>query len=514
MALAASLSACVLANPAFDGASVGEAGTSGGTSTGATGAGTTTSASAGDASTATTTTTTGGTAGESEGTSTTETSGTTGGALACDAESAGLPWIKRFGGAGRQEVQNVAVNGAGVTVAGEFVGEVVLEQLSYPGFAAEDRDVFVARLDHSGAVVYMLILKGGGHDDVEGVVVDGGGNSYVTGFYTGSLTLGAETMEANAGEDGYVVKIGADAQVDWVTTLTGAGDNRLLEVARFGEHVAVVGHFVGEAKFGDFNLSGASEARAVVAALDIATGSVVWAEAAGSEAAAGSSRGRDLLAVGGDLIVIGDYSGAAIDLGVGKLPLIGPRDVFYAAYDASGAPLWVDAMSGSGTAYGREIAPRQGGMILGARYTGALGVAGYVADESFDLALVSVGADQSVTWSVNYAGDLSLEGLARARAGAHLWVADVDGESSIGGAAIVPDGRDFVLVEIAGGGVHDSTVQITGPLDQDVEDVVVAGTCAALCGSFNGDMIRGGETLLSAGDDYDGFVLLRGIGGP
>ncbi|MCA9658474.1 MAG: hypothetical protein KC486_09025, partial [Myxococcales bacterium] len=367
------------------------------------------------------------------------------------------------------------------------------------------------RLDHAGAVVFMVLLKGGGHDDVEGVVVDGAGDSYVAGFFTGSLDFGGENLDADAGEDGYVVKIGADAQVDWVTALKGAGDNRLLEVARFGDHVAVVGHFVGEAKFGEVVLNGAGAERVVVAALDTATGAVVWADEAGSESAEGGSRGRDLLAVAGDLVVVGDYSGASIELGVGKLPLVGPRDVFYAAYDASGAPLWASAMSGSGTAYGREVAPGDGGMILGARYTGALGVDGHVADESYDAALVSVGADQSVAWSVAYAGDLNLEGLARARQGAHLWVADVDGESSIGGAAIVPDARDIVLVEIDAGGGHSSTVHITGPLAQDVEDVVVAGTCAAICGSFNGDMIRGGETLLSAGDDFDGFVLLRGI---
>ena len=80
-------------------------------------------------------------------------------------------------------------------------------------------DIFVAKYDASGDLVWAKRAGGTDFDEGLGIAVDVSGNSYVTGFFAGSATFGAG--ETNA------------------TTLTSAGSDEIF-VAKYGAGVGSI----------------------------------------------------------------------------------------------------------------------------------------------------------------------------------------------------------------------------------------------------------------------------------
>ena len=130
-----------------------------------------------------------------------------------------LVWAKRAGAGGASFDQGlgIAVDGSGNSyVTGHFVGSATFgpgetneTTLTSAGFD----DIFVAKYDASGDLVWAKRAGGTSVDQGSGIAVDGAGTSYVTGVFVGSATFGAgETNE---------------------TTLTSAGSFEI-SVAKYG----------------------------------------------------------------------------------------------------------------------------------------------------------------------------------------------------------------------------------------------------------------------------------------
>ena len=112
-----------------------------------------------------------------------------------------LVWAKRAGGTGSAFGFGIAVDTAGNSyVTGGFEGTATFG----PGetnettltSAAGDRDIFVAKYDASGDLLWAKRAGGEGFDRSFGIAVDAAGNSYVTGGFEGTATFGpGETDE-------------------------------------------------------------------------------------------------------------------------------------------------------------------------------------------------------------------------------------------------------------------------------------------------------------------------------
>ena len=123
-----------------------------------------------------------------------------------------LVWAKRAGGTGDFDIdqgRGIAVDGSGNSyVTGLFEGsatfgpgesnETTLTSVgpSPSPSGGDSFDIFVAKYDASGALVWAKRAGGTGFDEGLGIAVDGSGNSYVTGGFVGSATFGpGETNE-------------------------------------------------------------------------------------------------------------------------------------------------------------------------------------------------------------------------------------------------------------------------------------------------------------------------------
>lgn len=163
--------------------------------------------------------------------------------------STGVPqWAKSFGGTGDENggwSQGLAVDSAGnAYLSGQINSSFTVNGVSYNTAGA--LDAVVAKIDASGNWQWLATGGSTAMDHVYGVAVDGVGNVYVTGQYSGNATWGAITTTNVGSEDGYVAKISAAGTWQWVKRITSSGSDYGYGIAATATGtVTVTGDFNG-----------------------------------------------------------------------------------------------------------------------------------------------------------------------------------------------------------------------------------------------------------------------------
>ncbi|HRF19894.1 MAG TPA: SBBP repeat-containing protein, partial [Chitinophagaceae bacterium] len=184
------------------------------------------------------------------------------------------------------------VDGSGnVCVTGVFQGTVDFD----PGAgtvsltSAGSYDVLFAKYDADGNYVYAKALGGTGSDFGNGIAVDGSGNVYVTGYFSGTADFDPGAGTANiisAGtQDIFFAKYDASGNYVYAKALGGTGGDYSNDIALDGSgNVYVTGYFNGTGDFdpgaGTANLTSAGNNDLFFAKYD-ASGNYVYAKAVG-----------------------------------------------------------------------------------------------------------------------------------------------------------------------------------------------------------------------------------------
>jgi hypothetical protein len=283
--------------------------------------------------------------------------------------SGGLVWAKAMGGTSYEFGQSVAVDGSGnALVTGYFEGTADFD----PGSGAVNLsssggyDVFLAKYDASGGLVWAKAMGGTNYEYGRSVAVDGSGNAVVTGYFEGTADFDPGSGEVNlttvGNSDVFLAKYDASGGLVWAKAMGGGSFEQGQSVAVDGSgNVVVTGIFSGTADFdpgsGTVNLSSDGGSYDVFLAKYDASGSFVWASAMGG---AESETSKSVAVDGsGNAVVTGYFEGTAdFDPGSGTVNLssAGGYDVFLAKYDASGGLVWAKAMGGTGFDYGQSVA--------------------------------------------------------------------------------------------------------------------------------------------------------------
>lgn len=138
-----------------------------------------------------------------------------------------LAYVATFGSTSFDQVGSVAVDSSGhLLVTGMYGAAIDLN----PGAGSDVRsnsggqDAFIVKLDPLGNYVYGATISGAGDSRGRDIAVDGSGNAYVVGTYTGSADFdpGPGTLIRNtAVQDGFVVKLTAAGSLTWAQVLAG-----------------------------------------------------------------------------------------------------------------------------------------------------------------------------------------------------------------------------------------------------------------------------------------------------
>ncbi len=277
-------------------------------------------------------------------------------------------WARKFGGAGVDLVSDIAIDGLGnVCTTGNYEGTTDFDPgpglvtLPSVGFT----DSFVSKLDRSGNFVWAIRLGGTGVETSTGIAIDGLGDVYTTGQFSGMADFdpGANLFFlTSAGDsDAFVSKIDSAGDFAWAKAVGGAGYDRGFSIAIDGlGDVLTTGQFSDTADFdpgaGTFNLTGIGFTDVFFSKLDSA-GNFVGARAIGG---AGSEFPNGMALDGaGNVYTTGSFEGT-VDFDPGNntfhLTSAGSADSFVSKLDNAGNFVWAKKLGGTSFERGNGIA--------------------------------------------------------------------------------------------------------------------------------------------------------------
>ena len=272
-------------------------------------------------------------------------------------------WVKKVetNTSSSAEYQGSSLDAKGnIYITGHFTGTVEFgtTKLTSTGrYPAHRRDIFVAKFDSTGKVIWAT--SGGGDSDdyaLGGVVVDANGNVFIAGMHSAS-TFG--TIKLPGRDDVFVAKLDKNGKWLWAKE-AGASteDCRAQGIALdTNGNVYITGFYNTYrtnqvATFGTFKLKssglyGRSDG-VFVAKLDT-SGKWLWVSVGRSSTRFGNVVGYDIKVDSkGDVLVVGSYAGTT-DFGGIKisLPSGGSQSMFFAKLDKTGKFTSVKTNAGS-----------------------------------------------------------------------------------------------------------------------------------------------------------------------
>lgn len=358
---------------------------------------------------------------------------------------------------------------------------------------------------------------GFGADVANAVAVDGDGNAFVTGYFTGTATFGTNQLVSSGARDGFLAKFNPIGQLLWVRRMGGVGFDTVNAVATdTNGNCYLAGAFEGIALFGSNALTNANPSSfsdGFVAKFD-AAGTNLWVRAIGLRDVHDIGQAVALDGAGNVLV-----AGQSAITNFNGVPLTNHGRIFVAKFSNAGTPQWA----------------RKAGGGPGAPFDSATGVAADLAGNVY-VAGVFGGTN------ANFDGGMTLTNrggtdafLARYDAtGGTQWVRQMGGvlDERANGVAVDSAGNAYVVGEFAGTvqlpGVSLSTAvadqnafiarfdsagtvnwarQAGGTLPDSARAVTVdKGDRVFVAGYFSGAANFGSETILSLGNTFDAFL--------
>jgi hypothetical protein len=370
-------------------------------------------------------------------------------------------------------------------------------------------DVFLAKYSGAGAVLWATIIVGGGFENLFDLATDSSDNVYVSGQYTGTLTLyntgggtGA-TLATASQSDAFLAKYSSAGSVAWATRIGSASSSEFgYAVATDSSgNVFVTGSY--EAALTLYNTGGGTGATLAFAGASDAflakyssTGSVIWATRIASS---GTDLGRAVATdSSGNVFVAGQY-GAAVTLyntggGTGAtLVNNGSANGFLAKYSSAGSVVWATRFITSLPSYGaRALVVDSSGNVFVAGEAFNL----YNSDTTLGVAFTSAGS--TVAFVAKYSTNGTL-----------LWAAKIDSSSSDYAFGITVDSRNSVFVT----GQFNATATLydsTGTSNTVITTITGNSADAFLAKYSSAGFIVGTYTTYSGGYPASSNVLVSG----
>lgn len=467
-----------------------------------------------------------------------------------DAFNQHLNWAFDIGGAGvgtEDQAYAIARDASGnLYTTGTFEGTVDFD----PSGATTDlisngnEDIFVAKYNSSGGLVWAFNIGGVGDDLALGITLDGSDNVYVTGHFTGmdidfdpdmSASFLLTSSSNGSSKDIFVAKYTSGGIFDNAFNIGGTGEDIGYGIATDGSNnVYVTGSFNGldvdfDPGAGMANLS-SSGGRDIFVAKYNSSGAYQWAFELGS---ASDDVGWDIETdASSNVYVTGYFQGTDVDfdpgVSVANLTSSGNEDIFVAKYDTDGAYQNAFKIGGTGDEFGSAISiDGSNNICITGRFTGAVdfdpgvGTASFSSNGGRDIFVAKYNSSGSYQWAFNIGGasnDIGY-GIATDASGNVYATGDftgtVDFDPSGSTANLTSNGSaDIFVVKYNSSGVYQGSFNVGGSSDDLGTDIEVDNTGQAYVTGyfsdtsvdFDPDPNTTTNLSTSATGDYDFFV--------
>ena len=273
------------------------------------------------------------------------------------------------GGTGLDNATILVTDHAGDLIfGGRFQDTATFDGLSYTATGLANygiSDAYVAKYEPDGSHVWVRHFGGNAHESsttaVQGLTVNQANEIFVTGGYTGSLTMDTAVLpQGGADPDFFLVKYDAAGTELWAKAgfcsficlgmaldVDAAGD--LLVTGFFGHH-----NFGGNIMLDGTTLTSVGGSDMFIAKFDT-NGNLIWAKRAGSSTTGIGESGQSIAVdASGNSIVSGTFAGTSSFDGV-SISSAGERDIFVAKYDPFGNILWAQKAGGTGRDWSLDV---------------------------------------------------------------------------------------------------------------------------------------------------------------
>lgn len=218
----------------------------------------------------------------------------------------------------------------------------------------------------TGAHLWSVRFGGTSYDRGNGIAVNASGDVFITGeFHSSSINFGGGALSNNGGTDILLAKLsGNDGSHIWSRSFGSSFDDRTYAVAASPAGDAVItGVFFNTVNFGGLPLVSAGSTDIVVAKYSGATSSHLWSRRFGGTL---SEDGRGIAVDGsGNVFVTGDFSSSSINFGGGVLTNAGNGDGYLAKLaGVDGGHLWSKRFGGTNLEQGKAVAVDSNGSVL------------------------------------------------------------------------------------------------------------------------------------------------------
>jgi hypothetical protein len=266
-------------------------------------------------------------------------------------------WTSCAGSSGNDEVAAIITdNDQNSYITGFFTGTMYFDDITIT--AGGDTDIFVAKLDSDGAWQWAATFGGSGADSGADIAVDTSGNIYVAGFYTGTVNFGAGVLASSGGKDMFVLKLDSSGNPVAITGGGGAEeDNASGIVLNPSGQISLCGNFSLTASFGNFQLSSVGDKDILVARLDADLNWLSIACAGGALTDSVTGIGTDSA---GNCYITGFFNNSA-SFGNCNLMSLGDSDVFVAMHNPENGWQWAQTCGSTAEDKALAIAVTAGG---------------------------------------------------------------------------------------------------------------------------------------------------------
>ncbi len=230
-------------------------------------------------------------------------------------------------------------------------------------------DVCYAVLDILGNYVRANLYGDPAAQGADSIAALPGGEVALGGRYQGSLPLSGSIILPQAGDSGFVTRIGPNFTVWGLSIPIESAESPVLVAANAAGEVFVATSFTKDITINAGSFANKGGTDLLIAKVD-ATGSLVWVKTFGDaqdqKAAAIRVNSK------GEVIVGGSYSGS-LDFGSVTLTSVDKQDGFVAALDDAGSVLWARNMGGTEDQWVSSIAvDPTDALAIGGHFTGNL----------------------------------------------------------------------------------------------------------------------------------------------
>lgn len=309
-------------------------------------------------------------------------------------------WAKHYGAGGDDAGNGIFVDKGDVYVTGHFVGSITFGANTLTSHGG--LDIFVAKLNPSGAVQWAV--RGGGPGNDIAYSVASRGNPNVTGFVSNPGS-GPVTFDSTAGPAYTLTGVGPSSDI-FVVRYSPAG---VCQVAkRAGTSQDDVGYGVSVDSTGNVYVTGVSSGKAFIAKSN-STLSPLW-----SKTIDGTSIGYGISTDSqGNSYIAGQFSGTVMN--PFGLTSVGPSDGFVAMFETTGGTaVWVRTISGPGSNLARGISVRETcdlfvtGSFMGTANFGS--ATSLVSSGATDIFVARYDVGGGIQWVTKAGGSLDEEG--------------------------------------------------------------------------------------------------------